>query len=163
MPFQIRVYPDHNLILSHGTGQIKPQEIADALHGVTFEAGFHPGMDRLTVLSQTASLSQIDNAHLRDFKRTIQKAETPETNGAEAPAANGPAPTVRFRNAFVCPKYINRMIVSLYASAWESDSAADAEFEIFQTLTGALRWLGRPETLLSLHPKGLSEPLQGAL
>lgn len=155
MSFQIHVCREQDLILCHGTGEITPQEIFEALRDAPFQKGFVPSMDRLTVLSPTASLSGIDNDHLMNIKQIVCEIE--------AHRANRLGEAVRFKNAFVSPNFMNQMIVRLYASVWESDPASNAEFEIFPSISEALRWLGRAETLFSVPPQSLPEPLLNAL
>lgn len=155
MSFQIHVCQEKDLILCHGTGEITPQEIFEALRDTPSQPGFLPGMDRLTVLNPTASLCRIDNDHLKNIKQIVCRIE--------AKRANRLGTAVRFRKTFVCPNFMNEMMVRLYASVWESDPASNAEFEIFPSISEALRWLGKPEMLFSSQPRSISEPLKSAL
>ncbi|MFC1672705.1 hypothetical protein ACFL12_01010 [Pseudomonadota bacterium] len=142
MPYSSCILTEDELIVSHGSGLIKPAEMFDAIAALKKMPDYRPDLDRLIIIDDDASVPDIDLDALRTFKEKLHH-ETPSPLRSEALEK----PLV-FRAAIACNNPQNTGITALYVTMLKFDPTVEATFEHFLTVDDALAWLGKPKAAL---------------
>ncbi len=137
MAFKLQILSKESLLLGYGTGLILPEELHAIIPEVLSQPEFRPGLDRLIVIEEPASVSKLNSDELESIRLIVRNAELQDSIDTHNPGH------IKFRTAIVCTDSIKIVIAKLYQALWASDPLADVKIEIFPSKREALLWLNR--------------------
>jgi len=141
MAWKVWLSDDESLLCSLGSGTITSADVIESAKTIT---NFHPGLDRLTIIDDSASFSALSLNELKKVKKFVRSIELPDSQKA-ASLSN-----VEFKVAYVCPNEMGKMILGLYNNLWDEKFRENIEYEMFPSIKAALLWLERPTLQISL-------------
>ena len=140
MAFICTIMTEHSLMLVHGSGILKPDEIITAMRDIRERPEYEPDMDRLVIFDDNASMSEIDIAAISKIKDIDPERTVQAIDPTNQPFPFSPTP---YRIAFICNNQMNLNLVRLYEGMIKANQKVDVEINYFETVDNALGWLGK--------------------
>ena len=141
MAWQIWLSDNNSLLCSLGSGTITSTELIESAKTLP---DFRQGLDRLTVIDDSASFVELDLGELKKIKEFVHSIEVSDKQ------ENTSQCDISFKTAYVCPNDLNAAILKMFNFLWDKKSGENIEYDIFTSIEAALAWLERPNIDISL-------------
>lgn len=136
MTLKYKILKRYNLIVGLQSHRADATDASAAIKQVVCDPDFAWDMDRIIVIDANTDMSQLNLGHLRAIKDDVIQAYF----GGRDP---DPSELPVYRIAIVCPQPGNAAIVKLYGTVIDTEQVQIADLKLFDTIGGALEWLGQ--------------------
>lgn len=135
MPFSLTLHEEDALLLGHGWGTVRPEEVLSAIDRVGDDPRYRPHFDRITWIEAEALLSDLTPQALTAIRDAIRRIEN---------AALAAGERMRFRSAIVTTNPMAEVLASFYRATWAAWPDDHVEMRTFAGWAEAAAWLDRP-------------------